>query len=166
MTTCQDFAVLLSLRAAGALDADEATRVEAHLETCAGCRAEAEAAAAALRLAALPPATDAELRATAGLASETLAELHRREGRASSWKRASAAFGAAAAVLLAVLAPAMLGKRTVYPPPAASDSVVATAATWQEPDLDTLWSDSGVLDFDGSSSSADAADAALSSIDL
>ena len=167
MTACRDFELLVSLRAADALDPGDATRLEAHLASCAACRAEADADAEALRLARLPPPTDAELRATAGLARETLAELHRREGRSSSWKRAAAAFAAAAAVAVAVLAPAYLGRRPVHPP-ASSEAVASgtVAAAWQEPDLDTLWSDTGILDLDASGSSGDAADAAVGSLDL
>jgi anti-sigma factor RsiW len=165
MTACQDFDLLLSLRAAGALDPTEAARVEAHLAGCAACRAEAAADAEVLRLARLPAPTETERRATASLARETLAELHRREGRASSWKRAGAALAAAAAVLVAVLAPAMLGRRSSYPPPA-QVTPASAVATWQEPDLDTLWSDAGILDDDATGSATDAASAALASMDF
>jgi anti-sigma factor RsiW len=164
MTACKDFDLLLSLRAAGALDPAEAARVEAHLAGCAACRAEAAADAEVLRLARLPAPTEAEERA-GSLARETLAELHRREGRFSSWKRAGAAFAAAAAVLLAVLAPAMLGRRQSYPP-ATEVGASAETAAWQEPDLDTLWSDAGILDDDAASSAADAASVAVASIDF
>jgi anti-sigma factor RsiW len=165
MNACKDFDLLLSLRAAGALDAAESARVEDHLAGCAACRFQAAQDAAVLRLAALPPPTDAERRATAGLARDTLAELHRREGRVSSWKRAGAALAAAAAVLLAVLAPAMLGRRTTYPP-ATEVTTEETTAAWQEPDLDTLWSDAGILDEDTAGAQTDAASAAVASIDL
>ena len=169
MTACKDFDLLLSLRATGALEPAEAARVEAHLQGCTACRAEAEADADVLRLAALPPPSDAERRATASLARDTLAELHRREGRTASWKRVVAAFAAAAAVLVAVLAPAMLGRQGVYPPPGAGSATAgatASATSWQEPDLDTLWSDTGVLDLSGSSTSSEASDAAVASLDL
>ena len=47
-----------------------------------------------------------------------------------------------------------------------TETTVATAsATWQEPDLDTLWSDSGVLDEDGTSASSDLTDVALVALD-
>jgi anti-sigma factor RsiW len=169
VTACNDFDLLLSLRATGALEPAEAARVEAHLQGCAACRAEADADAAVLRLAALPPPSEAERRATAALARDTLAELHRREGWAASWKRAGAAFAAAAALLVAVLAPAMLGRQGLQPPPgavSATSGATASAASWQEPDLDTLWSDTGVLDLSGASSSSDASDAAVASLDL
>ncbi len=164
MTACQDFDVLISLRAAGALDPEESARLEAHLSTCAACRAEAEADAAVLRLAKLPAPTDAERQATSGIVKGALAELHRREGRASSWKRTTAAFAAAAAILVAVLAPAVLGRRPAVPPEDAS--AVTAAAAWQEPDLDTLWSDAGLLDDDATSSADTAVDAALVAVDL
>jgi anti-sigma factor RsiW len=175
VTPCQELELLISLRATGDLDEADAKRVEVHLAACASCRAEAEQAAAALGLARLPAPTDADRRATAGLARETLAELHRREGRASSWKRALAGFAAAAAVLVAVLAPAMLGRRTAFPPSGlaggdqgaatATSAATASTATW-EPDLDTVWSDTAILDDDASLSAADASDAALASLDL
>lgn len=160
MTACNDLELLLALRATGDLAADDAARLDEHLAACAACRAEAEKDAEVLRLAKLPPVTDAERRATAGLARDTLAELHRREGRASSWKRAAAAFAAAAAVLVAVLAPAMLGKRSAYPPAGldateAAAAASATATSGWEPDLDTIWSDTSILDEDASLSSAD-----------
>jgi anti-sigma factor RsiW len=165
VTACRDLDLLLTLRAAGGLDAADAARVDGHLAACAACRAEAAADAEVLSLARLPPPADAERRATAGLARDALTELHRREGRASAWKRATAAFAAAAAVLVAVLAPAVLGRRPAYPPPPAAATAVVAAA-WEEPDLDTLWSDAGILEVDGSASAADVADAAIASLEL
>jgi anti-sigma factor RsiW len=167
VTACNDFEVLVSLRAAGALEPAEAARLDAHLQTCAACRAEVEADAEVLRLARLPAPTEAEQRATAGIAKGALAELHRREGRAYSWKRTTAAFAAAAAVLVAVLAPAVLGRRPALLPQGMDSGVPAVAASWQEPDLDTLWSDAGLVDDDSTSSEAEtAADAALVAFDL
>ncbi len=148
MTACKDFNLLISLRAAGALEPAEATRLDAHLESCAACRAEADADAEVLGLAKLPPLTEAERRAANGLARDVVAELHRSEGRRVAWKRAAGGFVAAAALLVAVVTPGLLGKKA-SPPPSMTETTVATAsATWQEPDLDTLWSDSGVLDED------------------
>ena len=166
MTTCRDLDLLLPLRAAGALDDAEAARVEEHLGGGAFSLAQYDAAAAILALAKLPPPGEAERHVGATLARETLAELHRREGRTSSWKRAAAAFAAVAAVLLAVLAPAILGRRAVHPPPATSGATATEAIAWQEPDLDTLWSDAGIVDDDASSSASDAASAAVASLDF
>ena len=153
MTTCQELAPLLSLRATGALAPDEAARVEAHLHACAACRAEAAAEEDALNLAKLPPPSELERRATATLASDALARLRRTDARAAAWKRGGAAFAAAAALLLVVMAPAVLRK--------GPSSVVsgeggerAVAASWEAPDLDTLWSDSDVLDVSGASAAS------------
>jgi hypothetical protein len=168
---CKDLEVLLSLRAAAALSPDEAARVDAHLATCAGCRAEAARDEETLRLAKLAPPSDAEHRATSDLARKTLAALHRREGRAATWKRATAGFAAAAALLLVVLAPAMLRTRPSLPDIAGAGGESATEASWQSPDLDTLWSDSDVLDVSGASATStsdttDLSDAAVLALDL
>lgn len=174
MTTCQDLEVLVTLRATGELSGEESRRLELHLAACARCRADAEADAALLRQVRLPGPGDAERRATAGLAGGTLAELHRREGRVSTWKRAAVAVLAVAAILVAVLAPALLGRRVAVQPPAAArvadaGSVAAgsTASTssW-EPDLDTVWNDTSILDVDASGSGSGATDAAVASLDL
>ncbi len=151
---CKDLEVLLSLRAAGALEPDEAARVEAHLQGCAACRAEAAASRDALRLATLPPPSDAERRAVATLAKDALGELRRGEARAESWKRAGAAFAAAAAVLVFVLAPAVLGRKPVLPAATSTAGAQAQADDgWQAPDLDSLWSDADVLDLSNASAS-------------
>ena len=153
---CQDLEVLLSLRAAGALDPAEAARVEAHLQGCAACRAEAAASEAALRLATLPPPSDAERSAVATLAKDALAELRRGEARAASWKRTTAAFVAAAAVAAFVLAPALL-RKPVHPAATVPATALAQAQDgWEAPDLDTLWSDADVLDLSNASASASA----------
>jgi anti-sigma factor RsiW len=160
---CRDLEVLRSLHAAGALDAADAARVEAHLAGCARCRAEVAAEAEALRLARLPPPSEATRRATATLAQDALATLRAREARAASWKRAAAGFAAAAALALVVVAPAVLGKRPLPPPtPGAAGAVASAEERWQAPDVDTLWSDAGVLDLSAASASASAASAELS----
>jgi len=151
---CKDLEVLLSLRAAGALEPAEAAHVEAHLQGCAACRAEAAASEDVLRLAKLPPPSDAERRATATLAKDALAELRRGEARAASWKRGTAAFAAAAAVALFVLAPAMLARKPVLPQVATTAGAQARDDGWQSPDLDTLWSDADVLDVSNASAIA------------
>jgi RNA polymerase sigma factor (sigma-70 family) len=82
---CPEHAVSLSLRAAGALEAPEALRLEAHLAGCAGCRAEAEATAHALACASLGPPSEAERLDVQRLPRRTLAELERRERRSRIW---------------------------------------------------------------------------------
>jgi anti-sigma factor RsiW len=167
MTTCQDLDVLVTLRATGDLSPDEARRLELHLAACARCRAEADADAALLRQVALPPPSDAERRATAGLARATLADLQRRERRTGWWRRAVVGLAAAAAISFAVLAPALLGRRAHVPPGAVATSETAAAASasgW-EPDLDTVWNDTAILDEDAGTSSEGATDAAVASLD-
>lgn len=173
MTACQEFDVLITLRATGDLGEDEAKRLELHLAGCARCRAEAEQDAAVLRQVRLPRESDAERRATASLARATIAELHRRDGRLTSVKRAAVAVAAVAAILLAILAPALFGRKVVYPPggPGVAGAVAeqAEASTW-EPDLDTVWGDTAILDDDASAPAWDApddgADDAVASLDL
>jgi anti-sigma factor RsiW len=171
MKNCQDMDLLLSLRAAGALDPDDAARLEAHLASCEACRGEADARAEALLLAKLPPPSQAERHATASLAKDTLARLRRDEHRAAGLKRFGVGFAAAAALALVVLAPAMIGKKPVPP----QDSVAANSAasdsaddTWQTPDIDTLWSEADVLDVSNGSSSTsyDVGDAAMAAVDF
>jgi hypothetical protein len=145
--TCKDFDLLLPLHATGALAPDEAARVEAHLSACATCRAEAEADAAVLALAKLPPVTEPERRASAGIASGALAALHRTDRRRTAWKRVVAGIAVAAAALLAVLAPAVLRRTPTVP-------TAAEVATWEEPDLDTIWEDAAVLDLSASAAAA------------
>jgi anti-sigma factor RsiW len=148
---CKDLEVLLSLRAAGALEPAEAARVEAHLAACPACRAEAAADADVLRLATLPPTSEADRRATATLAKDALAAFRRREAFVASWKRAAAGFAAAAALALVVVAPAVLGKKQLPPQISSAAGAAATAESWEAPDLDTLWSDADVLDVSGAS---------------
>jgi anti-sigma factor RsiW len=159
VNACRDFDLLLPLHAAGALDAAEAARVEAHLASCAICRAEAAADAEALALAKLPPPSEAERRALADVPRRALAELHRSDRRRSGWKRAAVAIAVAAAVLLAVLSPAVLQRTPQVP---------AAAAVWQEPDLDTMWEDAGVLDLEASETESDEldTDAVLAAVEL
>jgi len=157
--TCRDHDVLLSLRAAGALDAAESVRVEAHLAGCAACRAEADALAAALGLARLPPVSDAERRVLGELPERTLAALRRSSRRRSLGKRFAAVFAAAAAAAALVLAPAVLRKDPGAP---AGEAEVA----WEAPDLDGIWNDTAVIDLESSvAAGEDEADAVLAALD-
>ena len=168
MTACKDFDLLLTLHATAALEPSEASRLEAHLAGCAACRAEAAQDAEALALAKLPPPSEAERRALADLPRRAVSALHRADRRRAGWKRAAAGIALAAAALLAVLAPTVL-RRPPEPPPI---QLAATALAWQEPDLDTIWDDSAVLDFGGaasasaSTSEGDATDLTLAAMDF
>ncbi len=159
-TTCRDFEMSISLRAAGALDPAETARLDAHLDACAACRAEADLAAEALSLAKLPPVSDAERLAMRDLPALALAEIRRSERRRGVGKRVFTVVAVAAAAALFALAPAVLRKPTT--PPTATQ---VAQATWQEPDLDTVWADAQVVDFDSSAQDTDGTDAALAAVD-
>jgi anti-sigma factor RsiW len=148
---CRENELLLSLRAAGALDADEAARLEGHLVLCPACRAEADAVQAALGLAKLPPVSESERRVFADVGDRTRASLRRSSRVRSIAKRAAAVLMTAAAAAAVVLAPAVLrhGPRA----PAGAEEA------WQ-PDLDTFWSDASVIDLD-STTGSDVTDAVL-----
>lgn len=109
---CADVELLLSLRASGpgALDAEESARVDAHLAACAACRAEADATAATLSAARLPPPSDADRRALGGLSTSLLEELRRRERRRGFLRPFLAGAAVAAAVAAFLVAPALLRK--------------------------------------------------------
>lgn len=143
MPPCREFELELSLRAAGALERDDAARLEGHLVVCPGCRAEAEAVAAALDLAKLPPVSDVERRAYQDLGGRTLAALRRTSRVRSIVKRASALTAAAAAAAALVLTPAVLRRDPGAP-------AAPQASTSWLPDLDTLWNDASVVDLGSS----------------
>jgi len=159
---CKDLEVLVSLRAAGALDPAETARVEAHLATCPACRAEADAVAGALALAKLPPPSETERRAVRDLPARTLDALHRADRRRGIARRVLAGAFAAAAAAAVVLAPALL-RKTPEPPAVAAEEEVA----WQEPDLDALWDDAQVVDLETSAlPGGDGAEAAVAALEL
>ncbi|HSP80559.1 MAG TPA: zf-HC2 domain-containing protein, partial [Myxococcaceae bacterium] len=60
MAACRDYDELLTLHAAEALEPEEEARVRTHLESCAACRAEAEAHHEVLERVALPPPSPRE----------------------------------------------------------------------------------------------------------
>jgi anti-sigma factor RsiW len=169
VTACKDFDLLLTLHATGALEPAEASRLEAHLAGCAACRAEAARDAEVLALAKLPPPSDAERRAVADreLPRRAASALHRADHRRAGWKRAAVGIAIAAAALFAVLSPGVL-RRPSQVPAVPPTQVPAAALAWQEPDLDTLWSDSAVLDFGAAASGADgdATDLTLAALDF
>lgn len=169
MNACRDHELSLSLRAAGALDAAEAARLEAHLAGCEACRAEAEAEAELLSLARLPPVSETERRALADLPARALDELRRAERRRFLLRRLSVGLALAAAAALVALAPVLIRdalRRSDLAPPPAPTAPAPPLAAWQGPDLDRLWADTALIDFESSAvAGADAADAALVAID-
>jgi predicted anti-sigma-YlaC factor YlaD len=166
---CRDLEVLVSLRASGApdaLDPSEAARLDAHLATCAACRAELDASQAALSLARLPAPSDAERHAVRDLPARTLAALHAKDRRRGLGRRAlvaAAGVAVAAGLAAAVIAPALFKKT---PSLQVSFAEAQPSETWQEPDLDTLWTDAQVVDFDASAQTdGDGTDAALAALE-
>lgn len=158
--SCRDFEVLISLRAADALDAKEAVRVEGHLARCEECRAAADHTAAALSLARLPPVSDAERRAYRDLPVRTLAALRIAGDRRSLWKEVAVVSAVAAAALFVVLAPALVRR--------AGEAPTAEEPSWQGPDLEAIWDDTEVLDLEGSApvGGEEADVAALAAVEL
>jgi anti-sigma factor RsiW len=152
MSACPEFDLLVSLHATNALSAEEAARLDAHLATCDACRAELDAVDEALSLARLPAPTAAEHRALAGLAERTIEAAHRSNRQRGLVRRVAFSVAVAASVAFAVVVP-LRGARHAPAPdataPAAQREVVAQNETagWQEPDLDTLWAESDVVDF-------------------
>lgn len=165
---CRELELALSLRAAGALDAAEGARVDAHLAECPACRAEAARTAEVLDLARLPPPTPAEHRALSDLSVRVAAGLKprvstlREPASLRAGRRLAAGILVAAGIAAIAIAPVVV--RRQHPPaarPVAGETASAPAtapageateqdAAWQEPDLDTLWQDTAVVALDTS----------------
>ncbi len=166
---CREFEVLVSLRAAGAgpeLSAPDAARLDAHLTLCAPCRQALEQGRELLDLVRLPEPDATENRIVGDLPSRTLAELRRRDRRRGLARRvlaAGAGIAIAAGLAIALLSPVL--RPGGHEVPGSTGPVVAEAS-WQEPDMDALWSTSAVVD-SGSGSPADTTmtDAALAAYD-
>lgn len=160
MSACRELEVLVSLRAAAALEPDEELRVDAHLRVCASCRDEADRAAEVIGLARLPAATERERSAIHAVPDRALLRLHRREARRGAGKRYLAAGAAIVAAAAIVLAPGLIR----HPAPVAP-AVAVEPAGWQAPDLDALWEDAAVVDLDGGALASDGRDAALAALE-
>jgi len=170
---CAEHEIAIDLHAAGALDADEAARLEAHVQGCAACRAVLDASTRALGLARLPPVTEPERRALSGLPVAVLAALRGQERRRTLGVRVAVLSAVAAALVLALASPALLRKS---PGQLALDEERAWQAlverqlreeerAWRQPDFDALWEASDVFDLGPSRGNATFVDAALSSYD-
>lgn len=166
---CREVEVLVSLRAGGAeLSAPEAARLDGHLEGCAACRRALDEGRELLELVRLPPPDAAESLVLKDLPSRALTELRRRERRRGLLRRTMALAGGmavAAGVALALLSPAMF-RGSLPPGPAGTGATVVAQAGWQEPDMDSLWTESAVVDeVSGSSSGSSMTDAVLTAYD-
>lgn len=142
MKPCREYSALLAERAAGALPSEAEARLSGHLESCGACRAEAAALAEALSLAALPPASEEELRALDAIAGETLRALRDGLPRRTPWRGIGVGLAFAAAAAAAVIAVPALRHGKGAPAPAGP---AAVQVAWQEPDLDDVWEASGAV---------------------
>lgn len=168
---CDTLDPLLSLYATGALEGEEAFRLSSHLEGCAACRAQMEQTRDLLDLVRLPPVSPAEGLVLADLPTRTLGALRRRDKGRGLRRRLLVGGAVAAALVLALLAPAFLRARAPRLDEVALEASHAsetstTAAAWEEPDPGTLWNESAVLDLSSSSSrSGSVTDAVLAAYD-
>jgi anti-sigma factor RsiW len=119
MTACRDQDELLTLHAAGALEPEAETRVRAHLESCAACRAELEAHHTVLGLATLPPPSPREQAVLAALPRTTLSTWRRTQVQRAARMRTTGALLAAAAAVLFVLGPVVQRRTTTDSQPTA-----------------------------------------------
>lgn len=101
MKACADREELLLARAGGTLDAAAGAGLEAHLASCAGCRAELEALRATLDAVALPPLGARERALEIDLAPRVLRALEARPPR--RWLWTASMVGALAAALVGVV---------------------------------------------------------------
>jgi anti-sigma factor RsiW len=143
---CAGWEPLLLDRAAGALEAGDERRLEAHLDACAACREEARALAEALALAALSPPSDSERRALEASAGAVIASWRRSRRRWRAFSAAAAAVAVAAGAVLVAAAPGLLQRGPRVDP----------AAAWQLPDLEEAWEASALADPAGNGDADDA----------
>ncbi len=132
--SCAPFDPLLAERAAGEPIAPaDAARLDAHLATCARCRAELSAYQEALGLARLPAVTDAERASLSQLPARVRAEL-RSAPVANAVKRLLILGFAAAAVVV------LVANKVILPAARRGAERPVAAASWKEPDVDALLS--------------------------
>ncbi len=125
MSACPEMEALLAERASGEIPAEDAARLDAHLEGCAGCRDELRAWHETFSMARLPPA---EAR-VADLDVSTFTAFQRRRRRRVTGLTLGAGFVAAAVAASVVLAPALLTLRSLPQPHAAAVAAATTHAT-------------------------------------
>jgi anti-sigma factor RsiW len=155
MKPCPGYQPLLLDRAAGELAPADEARLAAHLAGCDACRAEGEALATALSLAALPPPSEAERAALTGLAESVRLEQRRAELRLRPPLRYAAALLAVAAAVAFLLAPAFTRRAPSLP---AAEVAAAGLADWEAPDPDEVWTASELAADDGAAAAMAGAD--------
>jgi hypothetical protein len=110
--------------------------------------------AEALSLAALPPPSEAELRALGAAKGGTLHAWRRSNAHRDVYRRAAAGLLVAAAAAALVLAPGAFRKTPRVAQPEA-------AAAWKVPDLDAIWKKAGGAVADAGTSADESASIAL-----
>lgn len=133
MAACRDYDELLTLHAAGALEADEEARVRAHLASCAGCREEAASTAAVLGRLELPAPTPREEAVAELLPRRALAGWRREQVRKAARMQWVGSLLAAAAVVMLVLVPSLQRRGSVK-----AERPVATLAPEPSEPLDEV----------------------------
>jgi predicted anti-sigma-YlaC factor YlaD len=121
MTACREQDEWLTLFATEALEPEDETRVRAHLESCAACRAEVEAQREVLGLAALPPLSARERAVVAALPRTTADAWLSTRLQQAARMRTTGALMAAAAVALLALGPVIQHPTPPRPQPAANE---------------------------------------------
>lgn len=128
MTSCKDFDLFIAERASGTLAPEDARKLDFHVATCARCTAELAAFQRLFDQARLPPITDAERQALAGLSAAALADLQGAPIGKAFFRIFSLAVAAAAVVVL-------IANGVIIPN---ARRAQREAAAWTEPDVDAL----------------------------
>lgn len=130
MAACPEYDELLTLHAAGALEAEAEARVRAHLESCAGCRAEAASTQALLGRLAPPALSTREEALLEALPRRTVAAWRREQVRSAARMQWTGAMLAAAAAVLVVMAPSPRHRpRVPAVAPTAASAPASTSAS-------------------------------------
>lgn len=130
MSACAGYDNLLLDLAAGALSLEGSARLDVHLAGCPKCRAEAEANARTLALAALPALSEGVLAASTPAPGQVILAW-RKAQRQRRWRQRAllATAATAAAAVLAVVSLARKGRDEGATVPSAD---VAELASWAE----------------------------------
>ena len=136
MAACPDYEVLLDLHATGALETEEAARVQKHVKACDGCREALASTVRVLGLAELPPLSAEEKAVVEELPRSTLAAWRREaRQRAPSLRTLGSLMAAAAAVAAVLLVPGVLPD---FGGDAGTGAPAAEASTGPDVDAETM----------------------------
>ena len=139
MSACPDQEELLTLHAAGALEPADEARLRAHLDSCEGCRREAESTSRLLAEVALPPPSTAMRERMETLPQRALGAWRREQVRKAFRARTVGAMLATAAAVLFVVNPVLRRQETPSPMapialPASSSEAQADFEMWAAAD--------------------------------